>query len=228
VHAEWPRGTLPLEDSTAIRHLRGTYEFRQLNDDEVLLCCSEPGTAWTVIYEDTPTFTPSCLNRTIRVHPVDDMTDVAVRLEPYGLICRRLGVALSPPRVKHWQKCWGLWGDARQYPRPYAMAAPEPGITMVAVTSLTWYVGPTLRVPLMAEVTMRQQSVVVTGSAISVERLSKRFDGSAPACGRCTRSPSWSRRVNLWRWWAKVAVEKPPYCAYRWAGHSYDRACVAG
>jgi NitT/TauT family transport system ATP-binding protein len=31
----------------------------------------------------------------------------------------------------------------------------------------------------MAEVTMRQQSVVVTGSAISVERLSKRFDGSA-------------------------------------------------
>ena len=31
----------------------------------------------------------------------------------------------------------------------------------------------------MAEVTMRQQSVVVTGSAISVERLSKRFDGPA-------------------------------------------------
>jgi hypothetical protein len=34
VHAEWPRGTLPLEDSTAIRHLRGTYEFGQLNDEE--------------------------------------------------------------------------------------------------------------------------------------------------------------------------------------------------
>jgi hypothetical protein len=98
VHAEWPRGTLPLEDSTAIRHLRGTYEFRQLNDDEVLLCCSEPGTAWTVIYEDTPAFTPSCLNRTVRVHPVDDMTDVAVRLEPVRAYLQTVGVALSPPR----------------------------------------------------------------------------------------------------------------------------------
>src|ERR1700741_1320499 len=49
---------------------------------------------------------------------------------------------------------------------------------MVAATCLTWCAGPTLRVPLMAEVTMRQQPVVSTSSAISVERLSKRFNGA--------------------------------------------------
>src|SRR2546421_3858431 len=49
---------------------------------------------------------------------------------------------------------------------------------MVVATFLTWCVGPILRMPLMAEVTLRQQSVVSTGSAISVERLSKRFDGA--------------------------------------------------
>jgi NitT/TauT family transport system ATP-binding protein len=49
---------------------------------------------------------------------------------------------------------------------------------MVIATFLTWYIGPTLRRLLMAEVTLRQQSVVSTGSAISVERLSKRFNGA--------------------------------------------------
>src|SRR5436309_12441615 len=49
---------------------------------------------------------------------------------------------------------------------------------MGAATFLTWCVGPTLRIPLMTEVTMRQQSTVATGSAISVERLSKRFHGA--------------------------------------------------
>ena len=113
VHAAWPRGTLPLEDSTTIRHLRGTYEFRQLNDDEVLLFCSEPGTAWTVIYEDTLTFTPSCLNRTVRVHPVDDITDVAVRLEPVRAYLQTAGVALSPPRRQALADMLGRLGVTR-------------------------------------------------------------------------------------------------------------------
>jgi hypothetical protein len=113
VHAEWPRGTLPLEDSTAIRHLRGAYECRQLDDDEVVLFCSEPGTAWTVIYEDTPMFTPSCLNRTVRVHPVDDMTDVAARLEPVRAYLQTAGVALSPPRRQALAETLGRLGVTR-------------------------------------------------------------------------------------------------------------------
>src|SRR6266849_9997898 len=49
---------------------------------------------------------------------------------------------------------------------------------MVAATFLTWYVGPTLRMPLMADVTVHQQPAVSTSSAITVERLSKRFNGA--------------------------------------------------
>jgi hypothetical protein len=51
-----------------------------------------------VIYEDTPTFTPSCLNRTVRIHPVDDMTEVAIRLEPVRAYLQTAGVALFPSR----------------------------------------------------------------------------------------------------------------------------------
>jgi hypothetical protein len=98
VQEELPRGPLPLEDSTAIRHLRGVYEFRQLADDNVLLLCSEPGTAWTVIYEDTPDFSPSCLNRTVRVQPVHDIADIAAHLEPVRAYLQTAGVALSPQR----------------------------------------------------------------------------------------------------------------------------------
>ena len=84
-----------------------------MNDDEVLLFCSELGTVWTVIYEDTPTFTPSCLNRTVRVHPVDDMTDVAARLEPVRAYLQTAGVALSPQRRQALAEILGPLGVTR-------------------------------------------------------------------------------------------------------------------
>jgi hypothetical protein len=113
VHVELPRGPLPLEDSTAIRHLRGSYEFRQLDDDEILLLCSEPGTAWTVLYEDTPAFSPSCLNRTIRVHPVDDIADIATRVEPVRAYLQTAGVALAPQRRQALAEALGRLGVTR-------------------------------------------------------------------------------------------------------------------
>ncbi|MDH3599987.1 MAG: acyl-CoA reductase [Candidatus Tectomicrobia bacterium] len=113
VHAELPRGPLPLEDSTAIRHLRGTYEFRALADDSVQLFCSEPGTAWTVIYEEDEPFTPSCLNRTIRVHPVDDLSDIVARLTPVRSYLQTAGVAVAPSRLNRLAEALGRIGVTR-------------------------------------------------------------------------------------------------------------------
>lgn len=113
VQAEWPRGTLSLEESTAIRHLRGTYECRQLADDTVQLWCSEPGTAWTVLYEDTPTFTPSCLNRTIRVQPVDDLAEIAARVAPVRTYLQSVGVATTPERRQRLADSLGRLGVSR-------------------------------------------------------------------------------------------------------------------
>lgn len=114
VHREMPRGPLPLEESTAIRHLRGTYEFRELANDRVQLHCSEPGTAWTVIYEEDEPFTPSCLNRTVRVHPVDDLQqDVPVRLKPVRAYLQTAGVAISAARLPALAEALGHLGVTR-------------------------------------------------------------------------------------------------------------------
>ena len=114
VHTEMPRGPLPLEDSTAIRHLRGAYEFRELADDRVRLFCSEPGTAWTVVYEENEPFTPSCLNRTVRVHPVDDLQrDIPDRLTPVRAYLQTAGAAVSPARLPALAETLGRLGVTR-------------------------------------------------------------------------------------------------------------------
>lgn len=113
VHETMPRGVLSLAESTAIRHLRGAYEFRQLADDSVLLLCSEPGTAWTVIYEETTSFTPSCLNRTVRVLPVDDIQEIAAQLEPIQAYLQTVGVALAPARQQTFAEVLGRLGVSR-------------------------------------------------------------------------------------------------------------------
>jgi hypothetical protein len=113
VQAKWPRGALSLEESTAIRHLRGAYEFRQLADETVQLWCSEPGTAWTVIYEETPIFTPSCLNRTVRVQPVDDLADVVQRVTPVRAYLQSVGMATAPDRRLRLAAALGRLGVTR-------------------------------------------------------------------------------------------------------------------
>lgn len=113
VHTSLPRGTIPLEDSTAIRHLRGSYEFRQYDDDTILLLCSEPGTAWTVIYEEETAFVPSCLNRTVRVQPVDDISAIPARLHPVRAYLQTAGMALSPERRQILAEALGRLGVTR-------------------------------------------------------------------------------------------------------------------
>jgi hypothetical protein len=113
VHARLPRGPLPLADSTAIRHLRGSYECRALADDRVLLLCSEPGTAWTVIYEEEAPFTASCLNRTIRVHPVADVAEIPARLASVQQYLQTAGVAVSASRLQSLAEALGRLGVTR-------------------------------------------------------------------------------------------------------------------
>ena len=95
---EMPRGRLSVEEIAAIRQTRMDAELRELRDEPVRLLASPGGTAWTVIYEEDPTFVPSCLNRTVRVKALTDLEDLPELLRP---ICRYLqsaGVALRSAR----------------------------------------------------------------------------------------------------------------------------------
>jgi hypothetical protein len=71
--ARVPRGKLTTEESAAIAQLRQAYEFRSASDRRVAIWT---GDGWTVIYDEDPSFTPSCLNRTVFVKPIDSIKQV--------------------------------------------------------------------------------------------------------------------------------------------------------
>jgi hypothetical protein len=84
--ARVPRGQLSVEEAVQIAQLRGAYEFRSATDKTIALWPGRVG--WLVIYEEDPTFTPSCLNRVVFVKPVE-------RLERVPELVRRLVPHLS-------------------------------------------------------------------------------------------------------------------------------------
>lgn len=94
-----PRGKISPGDSAAINQLRGTFEFKEFQDDKAAVYYSSHGTDWTVIYENEPTFVPSCLNRTIRVKPVGDVFEIIPLIEPIKYYLQTVGVALTEKRL---------------------------------------------------------------------------------------------------------------------------------
>lgn len=89
---ELPRGDITTEESAAIRQLRGAAEFRELAGGDVRVYAGT-GTRHTVIHDADPSFTPSCLNRTLWVRRVDDAEQVPPLLEPYRHVLQSAAVA---------------------------------------------------------------------------------------------------------------------------------------
>ena len=65
-----PRGKLSIGEAALAARVRDTYEFRSANDPRVAVWTGQPPYPWTVIYDEEPGFTPSCLNRTVFVKPI--------------------------------------------------------------------------------------------------------------------------------------------------------------
>jgi hypothetical protein len=94
-----PRGKLAPGEASAIRQLRGEMEFAQLAGRGVELHASPGGTAWTVVFDPDPTFSASCLNRTVRVKPVGDLAEIVELARPVGALLQSVGMAASEPRA---------------------------------------------------------------------------------------------------------------------------------
>ena len=76
-----PRGQITAEEAVAIRNARTKAEF---SDSAELL--GNEGTGYTVIFEDSPGFTVSCLNRLLYVKPLRDANDVGGHLPSPDLL----------------------------------------------------------------------------------------------------------------------------------------------
>ena len=98
--ARYPRGRLTPAEAGAIVSLRGEYEVRQASGRDVALFASVGSTAWTVIYdEEGTTLTPSCLNRVVRVIPIDDLSQLPGAVRPLGALLQTAGVEADASRL---------------------------------------------------------------------------------------------------------------------------------
>jgi len=95
-----PRRELSISEANAIRSLRGEIAFRAANDKSLALFQSTGSTAWTVVYDTTPDFPRSPLNRFIFVKPLP--ADLAVEFAP---LRRHLGaIGMWPANVENARK----------------------------------------------------------------------------------------------------------------------------
>ncbi len=109
-----PRGRISSKEASAIHQLRAAYEFRELNEEDVLVLASSPKTDWTVVYEKDPgIFSPSPLNRFIRIFGVEDIFQVPPALKPIGPFLQNAAVAIGDEREKEFIRILGELGVAR-------------------------------------------------------------------------------------------------------------------
>lgn len=88
-----PRGQLSVVEAATVSRLRQAYEFRGASDRRVAVWASSTPNEWTVIYEDDPSFSPSCLNRTVFVKPTDGFQRVLDSVQRYADRLSTVGVA---------------------------------------------------------------------------------------------------------------------------------------
>jgi hypothetical protein len=113
-NAQMPRGKISARDAALINQLRGTYEFKELKGEECLLLASPHGTDWTVIYERDPgIFTPSPLNRVVRIWGVEDIFQVLPTLKPIRPFLQNAAVAIGDEREKEFIEKLATLGVSR-------------------------------------------------------------------------------------------------------------------
>jgi len=109
-----PRGRISSGEASTIHQLRAAYEFRELKGEEVMVLASSPRTDWTVVYEKDPgTFSPSPLNRFIRIYGVRDILQIPSALKPISPFLQNAAVAIGDEREKGFIKILGGLGVAR-------------------------------------------------------------------------------------------------------------------
>jgi hypothetical protein len=114
MNAQMPRGRISPRDAAVINQLRGRYEFKELKGEDCLLFSSPQGTEWTVIYERDPgIFSPSPLNRVIRIWGVDDIFQILPTLRPVRPFLQNAAVAVGDEREKEFIDKLGALGVSR-------------------------------------------------------------------------------------------------------------------
>jgi hypothetical protein len=94
-----PPGSPTRDEAMAVRRFRAEYEAQELAGKDVALFMSPQRLDWTVIYDADPRCTPSCLQRTVLVKPVADLSEVGGLVRSWRPYLQAAGVAVGPERI---------------------------------------------------------------------------------------------------------------------------------
>lgn len=95
-----PSGRISLEDGVTLQQLRGVAELEEGYGRGVVHHGGEES-PWTVLYVPGGNIEPSCLNRTVRILPVEALSDALERLRDWTPYLQTVGVAgLGEGRVR--------------------------------------------------------------------------------------------------------------------------------
>jgi hypothetical protein len=109
--ARVPRGQLSVEEAAEVVKFRSGYEFAAASDRRIAVWTNpsggaaspdnEPGrTSYAVIYDDSPAFRASCLNRTVLVKPTDGYKRVLDAIQKFAPSISTVGVAPMNERAQ--------------------------------------------------------------------------------------------------------------------------------
>lgn len=98
LEASLPSGPLLPEEASEIQQLRGTAELESAAGTDGAVHHGGSGAPWTVLVEPEPGFTPSCLGRVVRVHPVERLEEAVKSLEPVRSHLQTVAVACRRKR----------------------------------------------------------------------------------------------------------------------------------
>jgi len=125
IQDKMPRGKLAAGEAALIHQIRGRYEIREFQGDDIQMLTSSHGTAWTVVHEKDPgEFSPSPLNRFVRLWSVRDIFQIIRELKPVGPFLQNAAVALGDEREAEFIRQLGALGVAR-ITSPGNMPAPS-------------------------------------------------------------------------------------------------------
>jgi hypothetical protein len=89
--AELPRGRLRKSEAVAIQQARAAAEFRAIAGSEIELHADD-NLGYTVVYDATPAFEASCLNRFVYVKPLADARSLVELLAPFAELLQSVAV----------------------------------------------------------------------------------------------------------------------------------------
>nr|WP_263327907.1 acyl-CoA reductase [Neobacillus sp. Marseille-Q6967] len=121
----YPRRKLSMEESASLASWRQKEEMSIFSKPhkEVL---GNTTNDWTVVYEEEISFSPSCLNRVVKVIAFDRIEDLVHVIAPHRPFLQTAGIAASPMELFQWADLLGNTGVTRMTALG-RMTSPEAG-----------------------------------------------------------------------------------------------------